>query len=58
VWWLDLVVWGVDDLAVSGTLSVVELLERLSRRDDLIEMLSVELGAARVRIAELGARLG
>jgi hypothetical protein len=58
VWWLDLAVWGVDDLAVSGTLSVVELLERLSRRDDLIEVLSVELGAARVRIAELGARLG
>lgn len=35
-------------------MSVVELLERLSRCDDLIGVLSVELGAARVRIAELG----
>jgi transposase len=36
----------------------VELLERLSQRDALIESLSAELGAARVRIAELEARLG
>lgn len=36
----------------------MELLERLSQRDELIEALSVELGAARVRIAELEARLG
>ena len=40
------------------TLSVVELLERLSQRDELIEALSAELGAARARIAELEARLG
>jgi transposase len=36
----------------------VELLERLAQRDALIEVLSAELGAARVRIAELEARLG
>jgi transposase len=36
----------------------VELLERLSQPDALIEALSVELGVARVRIAELEARLG
>jgi transposase len=43
---------------VPETPSVVELLERLSQRDALIESLSAELGAARVRIAELEARLG
>jgi len=37
---------------------VVELLERLAQRDELIELLSAELGAARVRIAELEVRLG
>lgn len=36
----------------------MELFERLSRRDALIGALSVELGVARVRIAELEARLG
>ena len=41
-----------------GTPSVEELLERLAQRDVLIEALSAELGAARVRIAELEARLG
>ncbi|MCA1674122.1 MAG: DUF6444 domain-containing protein, partial [Actinobacteria bacterium] len=49
---------GVDDLAVPGTPSVEELCERLAQRDVLIEALSAELGAARVRIAELEARLG
>jgi transposase len=43
---------------VPETLSVVELCERLAQRDELIEALSAELGAARVRIAELEARLG
>jgi transposase len=43
---------------VPETLSVVELLERLSQRDELIEALSAELGAARAWIAELEARLG
>jgi transposase len=43
---------------VPETPSVVELLERLAQRDVLIESLSAELGAARVRIAELEARLG
>lgn len=38
--------------------SVVELLEGLARRDELIESLSAELAAARVRIAGLEARLG
>jgi transposase len=38
--------------------SVVELLERLAQRDELIDALSAELGHARVRIAELEARLG
>lgn len=37
---------------------VEELLERLVQRDELIEALSAELGHARVRIAELEARLG
>ncbi len=41
-----------------GTPSVEELCERLAQRDVLIEALSAELGAARVRIAELEARLG
>ncbi|MCA1696172.1 MAG: IS66 family transposase [Actinobacteria bacterium] len=41
-----------------GTPSVKELLERLAQRDELIEALSAELGHARVRIAELEARLG
>ncbi len=58
MWRLDLAVVGVDDLAVPGTPSVEELLERLAQRDVLIEALSAELGAARVRIAELEARLG
>ncbi|MGH3874678.1 MAG: DUF6444 domain-containing protein [Pseudonocardiaceae bacterium] len=40
-----------------GTLSVVGLLERLAQRDELVESLSAELRAARVRIAELAARL-
>jgi transposase len=43
---------------VPETPLVVELLERLAQRDELIEALSAELGAARVRIAELEARLG
>jgi transposase len=43
---------------VPETLSVVELCEQLAQRDELIEALSAELGAARVRIAELEARLG
>jgi transposase len=43
---------------VPGTPSVEELLERLAQRDELIESLSAELGHARVRIAELEARLG
>jgi hypothetical protein len=42
---------------VLGMSSVVELLERLAKRDELIESLSAELGKARVRIAELEARL-
>jgi transposase len=58
VWRLDLAVVGVDDLGVPGTPSVEELCERLAQRDGLIEALSAELGAARVRIAELEARLG
>jgi transposase len=58
VWRLDLAVVGVGDLPVPGTRSVEELLERLAQRDVLIEALSAELGAARVRIAELEARLG
>ncbi len=37
---------------------MVELFERLAQRDELNESLSAELGAARVRIAELAARLG
>lgn len=41
-----------------GTPSVEELYERLTQRDALIEALSAELGRARVRIAELEARLG
>ena len=41
-----------------GTPSVEELCERLAQRDELIAALSAELGAARVRIAELEARLG
>ncbi len=40
------------------TPSVVELCERLAQRDELTESLSAELGTARVRIAELAARLG
>jgi len=43
---------------VPGTPSVEELCERLAQRDGLIDALRVELGAARVRIAELEARLG
>jgi transposase len=43
---------------VPETPSVVELLERLAQRDELIGSLSAELDAARVRIAELEARLG
>jgi transposase len=38
--------------------SVVELLERLAQRDELIESLSAELDKAQARIAELEARLG
>jgi len=49
---------GVDDLAVPGMPSVEELCERLAQREGLIEALSAELGAARVRIAELEARPG
>ncbi len=41
-----------------GTPSVEELCERLAQRNVLIEALSAELGAARVRIAELEARGG
>jgi hypothetical protein len=54
----DLAVVGVDDFVVPGTPSVEELCERLAQRDGLIDALRVELGAARVRIAELEARLG
>jgi transposase len=43
---------------VPATPSVEELLERLAQRDALIEELSVRLGLALSRIAEMEARLG
>lgn len=57
-WLVGLVVRGVDDLTVLETPLVVELLELLAQRDELIEVLSAELGVARVRIAELETWLG